>query len=203
MLSYDSGSGNFDWDRHVTMSNIPFTGAGSVIVTNGVPAYPFTVTMQNGANTATGSIKVAKVEGDAETALYFANGANWAGTVVAGNVALTNLTEGATAATVTFGTLDLAADFPIRVWKSEGVYSADAINVGSFINNGGKISPVMMSEDEDFARGDSFVVGKVAKDATLPAVATGWAVKARPIDGDDANDEIVLKSGVGLQIIVR
>ena len=61
----------------------------------------------------------------------------------------------------------------------------------------------MMSEGEEFARGDSFVVGKVAKGATLPAVATGWAVKARPIDGDDAYDEIVLKSGVGLQIIVR
>lgn len=203
MLSYDSGSGNFDWDRHVTMSNIPFIGAGSVTVTNGVPAYPFTVTMQNGANTATGSIKVDKVEGDAETALFFADGANWAGTVVAGNVALTNLTDGAAAATATFGSLDLAADFPIRVWKSEGVYSADAINVGSFINNGGKISPVMMSEDEDFARGDSFVIGKIAKGATLPAVATGWTVKARPIDGDDANDEIVLKSGVGLQIILR
>ena len=203
IASVNVGTGDTNWDRHVKMANIPFTGTGDVTITNGVPAYPFTVTMQNGANTATGSIKVAKVEGDAETALYFANGANWAGTVVAGNVALTNLTDGAAAATATFGSLDLAADFPIRVWKSEGVYSADAINVGSFINNGGKISPVMMSEGEEFARGDSFVVGKVAKGATLPAVATGWAVKARPIDGDDANDEIVLKSGVGFQIIIR
>ena len=201
--SVNIGTGNTDWDRHTKMSNIPFSGTGDVTITNGVPAYPFTVTMQNGANTATGSIKVAKVEGDAETALYFANGANWAGTVVAGNVALTNLTDGAAAASVTFGTLDLAADFPIRVWKSEGVYSADAINVGSFINNGGKISPVMVSEGEDFAKGDSFVIGKVAKGAALPAVANGWAVKARLIDGDDAYDEIVLKSGVGLQVTLR
>ena len=185
------------------MANIPFTGTGDVVVTNGVPAYPFTVTVQNGANTATGSIKVAKVEGDAETALYFADGANWAGTVVAGNVALTNLTDGAAAATATFGSLDLAADFPIRVWKSEGVYSADAINVGSFINNGGKISPVMMSEGEDFARGDSFVIGKVAKGATLPAVATGWAVKARSIDGDDAHESLLCRRGVGFQVIIR
>ena len=203
LSSTNMGRGNTDWERRTTMANIPFTGTGDVVVTNGVPAYPFTVTMQNGANTATGSIKVAKVEGDAETALYFANGANWAGTVVAGNVALTNLTDGAAAASVTFGTLDLAADFPIRVWKSEGVYSADAINVGSFINNGGKISPVMMSEGEDFVRGDSFVIGKVAKGAALPAVASGWALKTRSINGDDAYDEIVLKSGVGLQIIVR
>ena len=163
----------------------------------------FGVVVRSGANTATGSASVTAVDGTGATTLYFANGANWAGTVVAGNVALTNLTDGAAAATATFGSLDLAADFPIRVWKSEGVYSADAINVGSFINNGGKISPVMMSEGEDFARGDSFVIGKVAKGATLPAVATGWAVKARSIDGDDAYDEIVLKSGVGLQIILR
>ena len=202
-LALRTGDHYANSDRFTKMSNIPFSGAGDVVVTNGVPAYPFTVTMQNGANTATGSIKVAKVEGDAETALYFANGANWAGTVVAGNVALTNLTDGAAAATATFGSLDLAADFPIRVWKREGVYSADAINVGSFTNNGGKISPVMMSEGEDFARGDSFVIGKVAKGAALPAVANGWAVKARLIDGDDAYDEIVLKSGVGLQVTLR
>ena len=204
IASVNIGTGNTNWDRHVKVaSGVPFTGTGDVVVTNGVPAYPFTVTMQNGANTATGSIKVAKVEGDAETALYFANGANWVGTVVAGNVALTNLTDGAAAASVTFGTLDLAADFPIRVWKSEGVYSADAINVGSFVNNGGKLKPVMMSEGEEFTKGDSFVVGKIAKGATLPAVATGWAVKTRSIDGDDAYDEIVLKSGVGFQIIIR
>ena len=204
IASVNIGTGNTNWDRHVKVaSGVPFTGTGDVVVTNGVPAYPFTVTMQNGANTATGSIKVAKVEGDAETALYFANGANWAGTVVAGNVALTNLTDVATAATATFGTLDLAADFPIRVWKGNGVYTADAINVGAFVAHGGKLSPVMMSDGEDFDKGDSFVVGKVAKGATLPAVATGWAVKARPIDGDDAYDEIVLKSGVGFQIIIR
>ena len=76
------------------MANVPFAGTGNVTVTNGAPAYPFTVTMVTGANTATGSIKVNKVAGDAETALYFADGANWAGTVIAGNVALTNLTDG-------------------------------------------------------------------------------------------------------------
>ena len=197
------GTGSSNWDRHVKMTDKPFSGTGNVTVTNGVPAYPFTVTMVNGANTATGSIRVNKVDGDAETALLFADGANWAGTVVAGNVALTNLTDVATAAPATFGTLDLAADFPIRVWKDNGVYTADAINVGAFVAHGGKLSPVMMSDGEDFDKGDSFVVGKIAKGATLPAVATGWAIKARPIDGDDANDEIVLKSGVGFQIIIR
>ena len=101
-------------------------------------ANTYTVTLHPQGGTG-GSASVTAVDGTGATALYFANGANWAGTVVAGNVALTNLTDGAAAATATFGSLDLAADFPIRVWKSEGAYSADAINVGSFINNGGKI----------------------------------------------------------------
>ena len=189
--------------RVVALANVPIVGNGGSVTLSNANVNAFGVVVRSGANTATGSASVTAVDGTGATTLYFANGANWAGTVVAGNVALTNLTDGAAAATATFGSLDLAADFPIRVWKSEGVYSADAINVGSFINNGGKISPVMMSEGEDFARGDSFVIGKVAKGATLPAVATGWAVKARSIDGDDAYDEIVLKSGVGLQIILR
>ena len=189
--------------RVVALANVPIVGNGGSVTLSNANVNAFGVVVRSGANTATGSASVTAVDGTGATTLYFANGANWAGMVVAGNVALTNLTDGAAAATATFGSLDLAADFPIRVWKSEGVYSADAINVGSFINNGGKISPVMVSEGEDFAKGDSFVIGKVAKGATLPAVATGWAVKARLIDGDDAYDEIVLKSGVGLQIIVR
>ena len=77
------GTGSSNWDRHVKITDKPFTGTGNVTVTNGVPAYPFTVTVVNGANTATGSIRVNKVDGDAETALFFADGANWAGTVVA------------------------------------------------------------------------------------------------------------------------
>ena len=183
-------------------SAVKFAGSGDLRIENAESGKYFAAIMQGGLNTCSGTLSVSSPE-DYDADFFFADGANWAGTVVAGNVALTNLTDGAAAATATFGSLDLAADFPIRVWKSEGVYSADAINVGSFINNGGKISPVMMSEGEDFARGDSFVIGKVAKGAELPAVATGWAVKARPIDGDDANDEIVLKSGVGFQIIIR
>lgn len=182
-------------------ADVVFTGAGDLVVSNSVAGRYFEVTMQSGNNTCTGTLATYSPE-NFDAKFYFANGANWAGTVVAGNVALTNLTDGAAAATATFGSLDLAADFPIRVWKREGVYSADAINVGSFVGQG-RLAPVMMSEGEDFARGDSFVVGKIAKGATLPAVATGWTVKARQIDGDDAYNEIVLKSGVGLQIVVR
>lgn len=198
------GTGSYNWDRHVKMTDKPFAGTGNVTVTNGVPAYPFTVTMVNGANTATGSIRVNKVDGDAETALYFADGANWAGTVVAGNVALTNLTDGAAAATATFGTLDLAADFNIRVWTENGVVvTNDMVNVGEYQSHGGRLSIEPMSEGFEFVAGDKVVVGKIAKTSPNPAVKVGWCVKRLAIDGDDANEILVAKKGIGLQLIIR
>ena len=202
--SINIGIGSIDWDRYVKMADIPFAGTGDVTITNGVPAYPFTVTMVNGANTATGSIKVDKVEGDAETALYFADGANWAGTVVAGNVLLTNLTDGVDAATATFGTLDLAADFNVRVWAENGVVvTNDMVNVGQYRSSGGRLSIELMSEGLEFVAGDKIVVGTIAKSSPNPAVRVGWCVKRLAIDGDDENEILVMKKGVGLQLILR
>ena len=204
IASVNIGTGNYDWDRHVKMANVPFVGSGDVTITNGVPEYPFTVTMVNGASTATGSIKVDKVEGDAETALYFADGANWAGTVVAGNVLLTNLTDGVDAATATFGTLDLAADFNIRVWAENGVVvTNDMVNVGQYRSSGGRLSIELMSEGLEFVAGDKIVVGTIAKSSPNPAVRVGWCVKRLTIDGDDENEILVMKKGVGLQLILR
>ena len=202
--SINIGTGLTDWDRHTKMANVPFAGNGDVTITNGVPAYPFTVTMVNGASTATGSIKVDKVEGDAETALYFADGANWAGTVVAGNVLLTNLTDGVDAATVTFGALDLATDFNIRVWAENGVVvTNDMVNVGQYQSHGGRLSIEPMSEGLEFVAGDKIVVGTIAKNSPNPAVRAGWCVKRLAIDGDDENEILVMKKGVGLQLILR
>lgn len=188
--------GNTDWDRHTTMANIPFSGTGDVTITNGVPAYPFTVTMQNGASTATGTIKVAKVDGDAETTLYFADGANWAGTVVSGNVALTNLVDSAAACTNTFGTLDLAAgtELKIRVWKTGGVIVAhDGLNVNSYVNNGGRI--VLVPMDEELKPGDSFILGTVGDDSS-PAFAGRW--EGRKVDGC-----LKVKYSSGMTVIMR
>ncbi|MBO6166941.1 MAG: hypothetical protein J6P13_01155 [Kiritimatiellae bacterium] len=157
--------GNTDWERHTTMANVPFSGTGNVTVTNGVPAYPFTVTIRSGANTATGAIKVAKVAGDAETALYFADGANWAGTVVAdGNVAITNLVDAASPVTCSFGTLNLAADFPIRVWKSEGVVTNDTLNVGTYTGSGCiRVTGAALDKSE------VLTIGTIGEYAELPA----------------------------------
>ena len=206
--SLNVGTGSTDWERRVNVANgVPFTGAGDVIVTNGVPAYPFTVTIQNGANTATGAIRVNKVEGDAETALFFANGANWAGTVVAGDVSLTNLTDGATAATVDFGALDLAAGktFPVRVWTHAGPVANDTVNVGQYVNNGGELVPVLAdgAAGEKIPGGTKLFVGKIAKDSPLPKVPARWGADREPIDGDDAYDMLTMKTFKGLQVILR
>ena len=204
IASLNIGTGNKDWDRHAKMANLPFTGTGDVTITNGVPARPFTVTMVNGANTATGTIRVAKADGDAETALFFADGANWAGTVVAGNVSLTNLNGSACAASVDFGRLDLSADFPVRVWRgADGTLVNDTLNVGAYLNNGGRIAPVMMTEGDSFAFGDKIVLGKVRKGAPLPHVAWGWTATAEEIEGDGDHVQLILARGRGFMIIVR
>ena len=206
--SLNVGTGSTDWNRHAKIAaNVPFGGTGNVIVTNGVPAYPFTVTIQNGASTATGAIRVNKAEGDAETALYFANGANWAGTVVAGDVSLTNLTDGATAATVDFGALDLAAGktFPIRVWTHSGPVANDTVNVGTYVNNGGELVPVLMdgAAGEKISGGTKLFVGKIAKGSPLPKVPARWGASREPIDGDNAYDMLTMKTFKGLQVILR
>nr|MCR5838079.1 hypothetical protein [Kiritimatiellia bacterium] len=137
-------------------------------------------------------------------ALYFADGANWAGTVVAGNVLLTNLTDGVDAATATFGTLDLAADFNIRVWaENVVVVTNDMVNVGQYRSSGGRLSIELMSEGLEFVAGDKIVVGTIAKSSPNPAVRVGWCVKRLAIDGDDENEILVMKKGVGLQLILR
>jgi hypothetical protein len=202
--SLNVGTGSTDWERRVNVANgVPFTGTGDVIVTNGVPAYPFTVTIQNGANTATGAIRVNKVEGDAETALFFASGANWAGTVVAGDVALTNLTDGAAASTVTFGTLDLAADFTVRVWKENGTLVNDTVNVGQYVNHGGRLVPQLLTDGASFAPGDRITLGSIGADSPLPAVSRGWHCKLSDNGLDNDTKTLILSYSRGLQILLQ
>jgi len=201
IASLNIGTGNTDWDRYTKMANVPFNGTGDVVITNGVPAYPFTVTMVNGASTATGSIRVDKVDGDAETALYFASGANWAGTVVAGNVALVNLTDSESAATATFGTLDLAANFPIRVWKSGGAIVANDTLIVDNYTGSAKLSLDVVGES--LVPGDLFILGKVKNRTSLPKIDKGFVAKVGETADDDGYYEVTAKYMQGLQIILR
>ena len=148
--------GGPEWDRYITLANRSITGAGDFVMTNGVPGRGFAATVVAGNNNATGSISVAPSADP--TTLYFNDGANWAGTVVAGNVALTNLTAAAEPATVNFATLDLAGDFPIRIWKNDGVFSNDKVNISAGLTGDGAIEPVLMNGLR-LRGGETFVLG--------------------------------------------
>ena len=122
----------------------------------------------NGANTATGRAFVADTAGGAPAALVFADGANWAGEVVAdGRVSLTNLVDESAAANVSFGAIRLDADFPLRVWKTGGAIVAnDKVNLASAPTGARTITFAEM--DEPLENGDKFEIGLYPQDAALP-----------------------------------
>lgn len=190
-------------DRIITLADVPITGGGSIVVSN-ANANVFGVIVQSGANTATGTASVTvPAEGLGATTLYFADGANWAGTVVAdGNVVLTNLTDGASSTSVTFGSLDLTENFPIRVWNNDGTLANDKINVNAYVANGGKLTPVLVNGDVWPTR-TSFEVGKIAKGAELPPIAKNWVASVKSIDDDNDYDMLCLRYFKGTQIILR
>ena len=186
-------------DRVVALANVPITGGGSIALDN-ANVNKFGVIVTCGSNTATGSASVvAPAAGKGETTLYFADGANWAGTVVAGNVALTNLVEAAAPSTNSFGKLALAAgtELKLRVWKTNGAIVAhDGLNVGEYVNNGGRITLVQM--DESFGAGDKFVIGTIGENSpVLPVMSKPWRVVR------DGEGNLVAKASSGLSIVVR
>lgn len=187
----------------------PFTGSGNVVITNTwSDAKTCAPRFASPNSTCTGKIMAVACDGKAKAELYFAHGANWAGTVVAnGLLKITNYegtTENNNPASVTFGALDLQADFPVRVWRGEdGKLTGDTLNVGTYLNNGGKLVPTMMTEGGEFVPNDKIVVGKVSKNAVLPEVSSGWRVILKAIEGDGENCLLTIKRGSGLMVIVR
>ena len=185
--------------KNLVIDSVPFTGLGSLVIDNSHLSAAKTMTLR-GVSTATGSLSVVP---EKNVRLILDDGFGWAGTVAAGDVILTNKTTAAYPATVTFGALDLRADFPLRVWKENGVVSTnDMLNVGTYLNNGGKLVPTIVGEGE-FVVDDSFCVGTIGRGGTLPRLPAGWYAKRTAIDGDEVHDLLTLKRGVGLQVIVR
>ena len=195
-----SGTGSWeDWDRNLAVAS-PIAGAGNVVVSNAVESNSMAITMTSAVNTCTGRISCNV---DNNCRLFFSDGAAWAGEVVAGGVALTNLTEDA-ASTVSFGSLDLTGDFPIRVWKSEsGVVTNDMLNVGMYLNNGGALVPELMEGAEEDSIFGSIIVGKIGKNSALPQVSSRWIAKTQPIDGEESFDLLCIKRFDGFRLIVR
>ena len=83
-----------------------------------------------------------------------------------------------------------------------GGFAGDTVDVGLYVNGGGRLTPVNMT-GAAFAFGDTIVVGKIAKTSPLPRAARGWYAEMRPIVGDDNNGLLVLIRGKGLQVILR
>ena len=148
--------GGSEWDRYMTLADKPIKGGGDFVMTNGVPGRGFAATIVCGRNTATGSASVAPSAGP--TALFFNDGANWAGTVVAGNIALTNLTAAANPATVTFATLNLAGEFPVRIMDNGGIHTNDVVNISTALTGAGTIKPIVQPGLR-LSGGETFVMG--------------------------------------------
>jgi hypothetical protein len=192
------------------MLEAPFTGGGDVFVTNTWEGKTLSPILTSSTSTCTGRIEVLEGEPNCASLLYFQDGANWAGTVIAnGRVALArNFIKAEVVhdipVAVTFGALDLQADFPVRVWRGEdGTLTNDTLNVGTYLNNGGKIVPTMMTEDGKFTHGDKLTLGRIAKGAALPRFARGWAVRAEAIDDNAAEDLLTCCFDTGMMIIIR
>lgn len=203
IVGRDEGGSTYDkwtaWDRHLTVSGA-IGGYGDVVVSNAVAANSMELTFVSPLNTCEGRISC---NGENNCSVLFADGAEWQGTVVAGNIALTNRQEEA-GANVRFAALDMQADFPVRVWRGDdGKLTGDTLNVGTYIKSGGKLVPTMMTENEDFIFGDKVVVGKILKTAVLPDVAKGWRIVLKTIDGDDEYNLLTISRGTGLRVIVR
>lgn len=185
--------------KNLVIDSVPFTGLGSLVIDNSHLSAAKTMTLR-GVSTATGSLSVVP---EKNVRLILDDGFGWAGTVVAGDVILANKTIAASPATVAFGALDLRADFSVRVWKENDVVTTnDTLNVGTYLNNGGTLVPTIVGEG-DFALGDEFVLGTIAKGGTLPRLPAGWFAKRTAIDGDEVHDLLTLKRGAGLQVIIR
>ena len=187
--------------KMIVPDNVSFRGKGGIEVSNpGEGYFVSTLAIRNGQNTATGAIFAG--EG---CKLYFRNDANWAGKVVAnGNMELVSSTSSYThdsPVTVAFAKLDLQADFPVKVWKdgNGNITGNDTLNVGEYINNGGRLVPEIAGEGE-FVLGDKIVVGEIGDSSPLPRVAKGWSVSRKTIDGKSM---LVLGKGVGFMVIVR
>ena len=195
------------WDRYTLISDIPMTGEGGLVLTNGVPGYGFAATMVNGANTATGRLSVAP-SGD-PTTFFFNDGANWAGTVQGdARIAFTNLTDAAAPATVSFAALDLAGAMPVRFWRGAGgVVTNDMVNLSAALSRssaGGCIRPVGMSGGPKL--GDVLRIGSYPASAGAPDVsfaARNWTPKVVATEDPDVVTLCLCYEPVGTVMVVR
>lgn len=176
-----------DWGREVAVAkDVPMKGAGSILVSNSASGDSMTVTVCCSSNTATGTAQAAVGQ---RAKLRFADGANWAGAVLANGCAeLFNADEDGRRipSGATFGSIRFAGTFPLCVWKNGGVACGDRLDLCSEVSGRGSFQ-VAPQDGAEFAVGDGYDFGTYPAGAKLPSVGPKpWWFEARPCDGDDA-----------------
>ncbi len=213
----------WEWNRKTALE-VPVTGAGDVLVTNtlsgadfrnvnglvpgveypDLSAWSMNLIVRGGANTCTGRISA---EDSVRAYVYFADGANWAGTVVANGHAklgdpILEEDQGhaATPAVVSFHALELGGNFPLRIWKGEGGITNDIVNLETAVIGGGRF--VMDVVEGAVATGDRVNLGLYPASGAIPRVK-GWAVIATPVEGSDTLVRLTATRGNGSLLILR
>ncbi|MDY5955303.1 MAG: hypothetical protein SPK06_07750, partial [Kiritimatiellia bacterium] len=212
--SSSGGGGSSDWNRLLkTASAAVFTGAGDVVVSNGYLSSIFHLTMTGKANTCTGSISVDDPpEGANEMALFFDNGANWAGTVRStGYMATTNTADAASTASVSFGALQLQrGTLRLRGLRDAetGAIAIDQVNLASpLVRESGDKGMVAITEVA-FGERDTAVLGTAPAQAWQGARftdAAGNRLSTKESEPDPDTGLVTVSIGrfVGTLLILR
>ena len=202
----DLGQGSYgplEWDRTIDFAHdVPITGTGNLLVSNLAPTNTMSATVVCGDNTCTGT---AGAEVGTRSTLLFADGANWAGTVVANGCVKLFAADAQgveVPATVSFGSIRLDGDFPVRVWKDGDSSTNDVVNLaGAFAGDGRVVGVPMAGYEPQF--GDAFAIGLYPADAALPQGRGRWTVESEPAD-DPSVVRLILKYWQkGAMLIVR
>ncbi len=203
------GNDNASGEGTICLANVPFTGGGSVVITNTYDK-DFHLLVSCGANTATGTIAAYDTSAAyaGKTKILFNDGANWAGTVVAGDgIALVknasaslndSFTDSGDPATVSFGGVRFDGDLTLRLW-ADG--SADQVNFGSIGFSGPGGIAFAFPDGSEPERG-KWVVGTKPKSVPVPfAASRHWRISAKPID--ETTDQLIASPVTGLFIFVQ
>lgn len=153
----------------------PFTGFGDLVVTNTWSGKTMQPTFIRNDNTCTGTLLAENGVGTARTLVHFADGANWAGTVVFnGNVDLVpvddnHLNAATTPCAVSFGSVRLAGDLSLRFWKDgQGQITNDSLSLtGGFVREPGDTGIIRLvgQDDAQLVKTDRLVLGTFPRGA--------------------------------------
>lgn len=194
---WDAGQfGNEDGDRVVQLADVPITGSNASIALDNANVNVFGVIVRSGSNTATGTASVVEpAAGEGETTLYFADGANWAGTVISDNVALTNLVDATQGVSVTFNNLRLPSGN--LVLRQNDTLTID----GAVLRQGGDTGRLIVEEGYGSLRAksaDAFANANIRN-------AQGRRLVLKPSATADANGYYTYTAAVptGITVIIR